>query len=430
VTLASTAIWTRNVGVAEDWRMVPPWLGYEPDLLGWLWAQNNEHRLPLQRLIYLGLLKASDDFRSGMILSQLLMAALSLILARAAASARGGRHRLVDVVYPLALLHLGHWENLLWSWQFQFVWSVFLGGLVLAVLIARPLPSFRDSLVVAAALVLLPLSGANGIATATAMFPWAIAVAFLQRRGSGGDARVAVVLIAGIALSAAAAGAYFIGYESPPWSPPLATPAQFIVAAKAYFAMATGVWFRALPFGSRGAELAAAAGVVAVSCVGGLLALWGFVRRWRTDGARGLGLALFIGSGLALGVLIAAGRGAYPYQMPARYALFSAMPLLAALAAWEFYAPRLPARTIGALAALGFLLLLPLNAKAGFTWRDWYLDGVRQVEADIAERRPPAAIASRHFPFLMHWCESCLAEAIARLRDAGIGPFARLREPR
>jgi hypothetical protein len=25
VTLASTAIWTRNIGIEEDWKMVPPW---------------------------------------------------------------------------------------------------------------------------------------------------------------------------------------------------------------------------------------------------------------------------------------------------------------------------------------------------------------------------------------------------------------------
>ncbi len=58
VTLASTAIWTRNIGIEEDWKMVPPWLGEEPDLLAWLWSQNNEHRLPLQRLISCGRVRA------------------------------------------------------------------------------------------------------------------------------------------------------------------------------------------------------------------------------------------------------------------------------------------------------------------------------------------------------------------------------------
>jgi hypothetical protein len=177
-------------------------------------------------------------------------------------------------------------------------------------------------------------------------------------------------------------------------------------------------------------ELPVALLVLAVLIFGSGFALWAFARRWRTDGARGLGLALFIGSGLGLGVIVAASRGAYPYPMPARYALFSVMPLLAALTAWGLYAPRPTAKAIGTLAALGFLLVLPLNIRAGFAWRDWYVEGMKQVEADITAGAPPSAIAQRHGEFLMHSCNGCLLKAITRLRDAGIGPFGRLPDPR
>jgi hypothetical protein len=37
----------RNIPLAEDWNLVPAYYGLEPDLGSWLWAQNNEHRLPL-----------------------------------------------------------------------------------------------------------------------------------------------------------------------------------------------------------------------------------------------------------------------------------------------------------------------------------------------------------------------------------------------
>jgi len=43
------AVYGRNVPLAEDWNMVPAMVGHEPNLVEWLWAQNNEHRLPLQK---------------------------------------------------------------------------------------------------------------------------------------------------------------------------------------------------------------------------------------------------------------------------------------------------------------------------------------------------------------------------------------------
>ena len=426
LTLANTATWGRNIGVSEDWYMVPAWMGYEPDLLSWVWSQNNEHRLPVQRLIYLGLLRATNDFRSGMVFSQLLMAVLALLLVRAAAMARGGRYRLADIVFPLALLHLGHGENQQWGWQLQFVWSTFLSGLVLAVLIARPVPTFEGSLVVAAALSLLPLSGANGIAGAVCMFPWAITAAFLQRRLPGADRRAAPALVTGVVLSAIACVAYFIGYKAPSSSPPLATPGEFLVAVASYFAMATVTWHRATLNWSRLVEPPIALSVLAVLILGGVFAWSTFARRWRTDGARGLGLALFIGSGVGLGVIIAAARGALPYALPSRYALFAVMPLLAALAAWELYGPRPTAKAIGSLAALGFILLLPLNVKAGFVWRDWYVAGMQKVEADIADGLPASAIAERNEAFLLDTCDGCVAVAIPKLRDAGVAPFSRI----
>jgi hypothetical protein len=417
-TLAYMAMYTRNIGIQEDWFMVGPWVGKEPHLLGWLWSQNNEHRLPLGRLIYLGMLKATNDFRSGMVASQLLMATLSLVLVWAMVQARNGVHRLSDVLFPLALLHLGHWENLMWGWQIQFVSSTFLCGLVLASLIYAPTPRLGGSLVAAIALMLLPLSGANGIAIALGMAPWTVVVALLQRRAPGSDARVPIILLTATALSVAVSIAYFIGYVQP-WAPPLATPAQLYVAIQAYFAMATGTW-------SRVADGKVALVVLTVLVFGGIAGLLAFARRWKLGDARGIGLAVFIASNAALGLIIAVTRGGYPYPLPARYALFSVMPLLAAIVALELYGPRRFAMAVGPIFALGFLVLLPWNAKSGFEWRDWYVEGMQKVEADIAARRPLSSIAQRNTEFLLHSCDGCLLRAITDLRNAGIKPFAGL----
>ncbi len=262
VALASVAIWGRNIGMAEDWSMVPAMTGNQPDLPAWLWSQNNEHRLPVQRLIYLGLLRATGDFRSGMLFSQLLLALLAAALIWAATAARG-RPRWRDALFPMALLHLGHWENLAWGWQIQFVWSVVLTGLLLAIVVmqARPLGP-RAGLAAALLLLLLPISGANGIVMAVAMAPWLAAEGAVQlgaRRWTG------LGLIAAALLTFAVIGAYFIGYERPPWSPEPATLPQFRVAAESYFAYALGP-------GARRVALPAATAVLAFIACGGLLA--------------------------------------------------------------------------------------------------------------------------------------------------------------
>jgi hypothetical protein len=57
--LECIAVSGRNMPLSEDWGMVAPLVGQEPNLPEWLWAQNNEHRLPLQKTVYLGLLKIS-----------------------------------------------------------------------------------------------------------------------------------------------------------------------------------------------------------------------------------------------------------------------------------------------------------------------------------------------------------------------------------
>ena len=126
IALACIARYGRNIPLAEDWLMVPPMTGHELHLASWLWAQNNEHRLPLPRLILLAVLSTTHDFRAGMVLNVLSLAALAAAMIVTARWLRGGVTRASDAFFPLALLHLGDWENLVWAWQFQFVSSAVL----------------------------------------------------------------------------------------------------------------------------------------------------------------------------------------------------------------------------------------------------------------------------------------------------------------
>jgi hypothetical protein len=109
--------------------------------------------------------------------------ALGAVAAAMILVARGlrGRTSTADAFFPLLLLHLGNWDNLVWGWQIQFVLPTVLACGLLLVILARPSLG-TPGVAIAAALMLigLPLSGANGLVFAP---PLAGLVDLPQRRG-------------------------------------------------------------------------------------------------------------------------------------------------------------------------------------------------------------------------------------------------------
>ena len=187
VTLASILVSIardgRNIPFEEDWFMVGPMTGHEPDLPRWLWSQNSEHRLPLPRLVNLALLRATGDFRSTMVFDALAIAAVAAAMILVARRLRGGRTSLADAFFPLLLLHLGNWDNLVWGWQIQFVLPTVLACVLLLVIVARPGPPTRwGAAAGAVALIGLPLSGANGLIFAPTLAAWLAYAAWTRRR--------------------------------------------------------------------------------------------------------------------------------------------------------------------------------------------------------------------------------------------------------
>src|SRR5215213_1955850 len=77
VALGSIALAGRNIPFAEDWGLVAPLTGHEPDVFAWLWAQNNEHRVPLPRLAGLIIVMLTGDYRAGMVLNACVLAAVA-----------------------------------------------------------------------------------------------------------------------------------------------------------------------------------------------------------------------------------------------------------------------------------------------------------------------------------------------------------------
>lgn len=416
----------RDIPLAEDWLLVAPYTGNETDLPGWVWSQNNEHRLPLQKLIMLGLLHLSGgDFRAGMYASTLLMAAASAALILTAAAVRGGSARWTDAFFPVLLLNLGHWENYVWGWQMQFTVSIALMlCLLIAIVRSRTADRAKWLAVGGIALALLPLSGANGLIVTLAAAPWALLAGF----HSPGD-RTSPVLGIGALAGLVLAGLYFVGYDRPDWTPANPGFEQSVKAMTkiAAIGLAPVVWVK-------GGAFAFVALALLTLLISALPILRAAARAWfgsdSKERERALGMLCF-GAGM-LGMIagIGYGRAGYgPGAVELRYALLVAPVFCLAYFGWQLYGARVGPWGQAALAAAA-ALCLPWNIAASHYWRDWYVNGMQAVERDIAAGKPADRIAADHHAFLLHWNEPLLADRIRMLEEAETGPFHTLRNRR
>jgi uncharacterized membrane protein len=410
----------RNIPFEEDWLMVGPMTGHESDLPSWLWSQNSEHRLPLPRLINLGLLRTTGDFRSTMLFDTLALAAVAAAMILVARRLRGGRTSVADGFFPLLLLHLGHWDNLVWGWQIQFVLPTVLACVLLLVIVARPTPPGYGTAVVAAlALIGLPLSGANGLVFTPTLAAWLAYAAWTRRRSPDSGRRAAAWLPAGAAVVAVVlCVVYFIGYEASPWNQ--ASPSTGAT-------LATAAKFLALSLGPAASKRWLLCGSIAV-----LVFLVGFglliaaYRGNRDERLRILGLLAFFVAAMVLALAVGwgrAGRTAATGRMPTRYVLLAAPGLCAVyFTAMVVGRPRM-ARALPAVLAALLALLLPFNTRVGFERRAWFGAGFASFEQDLAAGAPGALLADRHHGFLLHWDERLMATGLQQLHDARVGPF-------
>jgi hypothetical protein len=424
VVLCCIAFYGHNVPLAEDWDMVPAQTGQEPNLLAWLWAQNNEHRLPLQKAVYLLLLKASgSDFRIGMVANALMLGGLSLAMILTARRIRGGQTRLADAFFPLALLHLGHWENMVWGWEIQFVISTVLVCTWLLIIVCEcwPLPP-KIAVSAGLILVLLPLSGANGLLFTPFAALWCAAGTLMHRRNM--TARwIAPFQIACVVTSIALAGLYFVGYVRPTWSPP--NPG-FGATVK------TGAKFLGMAFGPVGAHpgwiARLACGVASLLLASSIIPLQHGLRSNQTpERSRAFGFLIFAAAMAAQVAAIAWGRAGWVprFGMPDRYALFSVPALCAAYFLWILYGSEVVRERIAITFAIATLLAFPFNLIQGRKWRDWYVDGMQAFEHDLSDGLSWQELADRHYKFLMHWDRDALVERMRMLHEAKTGPLGR-----
>lgn len=409
----------RNIPFEEDWLMVGPMTGHEPDIPDWLWSQNSEHRLPLPRLVNLALLRTTGDFRSTMVLDTLAVAALAAVMILVARRLRGGRTGLADVFFPLLLLQLGNWDNLVWGWQIQFVLPTVLAGVLLVVIAARPFsPAPRATAVAALALIGLPLSGANGLVFTPTLAAW-LAYATWPRGATKPSRPNHWLPVGAAAIAVCLCAAYFIGYESSPWNQASPGPGATLTTTGKFLALSLGP-----AAAKRWLLCGGVAGLAFLVAIGLLIASY---PRNREERLRILGLLAFFSAAAVLALAIGwgrAGRAAATGRMPTRYVLLAAPGLCAVYFTGLLYGTAWTRRLFTGVLAAVLTLLFPFNTRVGFERRAWFEAGFASFERDLHAGAPSEVLADRHHDFMLHWDESLMAVSIQRLHDARIGPFA------
>ncbi|MDB5306135.1 MAG: hypothetical protein JWO38_337 [Gemmataceae bacterium] len=375
----------------DDWTLVPVLTGAEPLTPAYLWAPFNEHRVPLPKLVLYALGRLSGfDFRAGMVLNVLLLGGLSFAMLRTVGRMRGCLH-FADAFFPLVVLSLAQWECFLIEYALNLVGSTVCAGAFLVLLAgADPHVLPRQAVRMAVCLVLLPLFGASGLVLVPALAVWLAFVGVLHGRAADAAVRRQGRLVLGLVAGALLlSGLYFVGLPPPSPGPRSPTAADTLMRGLQVLGMLFGA--AALP----GAPLKTVVVPMVLLAGGGVwLAAW---RRQPHERVVLLGWLAFL---LAMGCLVAAvahGRSDYLGQTPfvPRYATLL-LPLgCCVYFLWARYGG---VSTAGAsrmaLMLLAAVMFAP-NLQAAFESGRFRRRALRNFEADLACRLPPAFMAER-----------------------------------
>jgi hypothetical protein len=163
----------RNLPSWDDWGMVPIITGHVPVTLKWAWAQHNEHRMLVPKLILAFLFRwVALDFRTGLYFNAGLMSSAAALMIVLAHRLRG-HQRLTDAVLPLSILTLAQSEALLLNYTLALVlpsWLTF--GLIWVLGKASQRPPWMTVVSVGMILVILPLCGGGGLVMVPPLLFW------------------------------------------------------------------------------------------------------------------------------------------------------------------------------------------------------------------------------------------------------------------
>src|SRR5262249_49372370 len=182
----------------------------------WLWKQYAEHRVPLAKLIWLGLLELTDyDFRLGNFLCVWAMGILALAMIQTVKALRG-YSSVFDAFFPLAILNLGQSLNFVWWWVVNHLLAPLVANALLLIVVlygSRMTP--RHRILVGIGAVLLTLCGPGGLLYALALALWLCLWPILHQSPTDYAGKVCNSVTSGLAwASVLLVGLYFVGYDT------------------------------------------------------------------------------------------------------------------------------------------------------------------------------------------------------------------------
>jgi len=413
-----------NVPFSDDWDVLPWVSGQRSVEWSWLWQSYHDHRIPLPKMIWVAFGRLTGyDLRATMFFDGILLAGICAGLIGASARLRG-RIAWTDAFFPLALLHWGQHQALLWSFGAQFVSSTILTLTILLILVSvRGLPTQRQGLMLGGCLVVLPLCGANGMLVVPPLAVWLIAAGVARWRSGRRDA-VLWIGLAGAALVVVALA--ILGEKEGGTQTPHPNVTAMMQTAFQFFVMAVG------PGGEMALPISALLLLLLVGfCV---LSIVTALRRRPEERWRGWGLLCYLAALLGLGLAVGWGRaeiGGVTARYSTRFVTL-AVPLLC----WCYFAANVapvrsaPLRAVPWVLCVLMLALLPLNIREGLLYGRGQLSILSSVEADIRQGKSPEEVAQRWQPSLydagpadpMPYRRS-MQESLEWLRRTGQGPY-------
>jgi hypothetical protein len=425
ITLNFAGRYSTNMPFWDEFSLVEAVTRHQPVTLHWLWSQHNEHRIPLPRLVYLGLAVLSgSDFRAGMIFSIFLMSALAALLVLAAKRIRGN-YSYTDAFFPAVLLGLGNFENQLWSFQIAFALSTFLICGLLALLVSRTSSpvrfdgtlSFWPVVGAGVCITLLPLCGAQGTILAPPLALWLATAGVRAVRRQGFTNWSALLAVAFSLLACGVIACYFVtGYVS---------PAHHAAPPSWYAWLRTSLQFLMVGFGPAISESGrygmAALGLMTALVIGGLSVAW----KRRPEEKQGIAsLCLFLLGMLALAAAIGKGRAfsGDTAGLASRYTWLS-VPFIIGL---YLAVGRWGTPSLGRLVQTGLVLLAAMvfvaNFREGHAYGETRLHQSRELKAQLRASSLPQDISvevgSHFFPERTFFLQS-----MELMREAKIGPY-------
>lgn len=399
----------------DEWDMVPTLTGQQPITASWLWSQHNEHRVPLPRLMLLGLHRITGvNFRTPMFFNVFALGALAFAMIWIAKRLRGWISY-SDAFFPLVLLHWGQAANLLWGWQLQFVSSTVLAGVLLLIIVRSGSPFRLGPAVVAGSCILfLPLCGANGLVLVPALAMWMVRWAVLRWRSPERHARRDGILMLALAFFALLLmGFYFVGYEKVPNYPTYSNRRAVAKTAVEFLAAGFG------PAASLFPRFSSVGGVCLLLLSAAALAVVWIKRP--EESPRALGLLSFLGALASLGLSLGLGVR-YGFEM--RYVMLAAPVWCCAYFVWSVCRmPRITSCAQMSLLIVGCLTLWP-NTQFGIAYARNLRHHLGSFEQDIEAGLPISLLIRRHWPEgYLHANPDILTDYLPMLQRAGVGSF-------